>query len=170
MPDELVLSEHLLAPEYFKSIVFSGYNPASLLKVIPQLMKDAFRIESPAFYEDVVRWDVSSDPITFYAEWRAIESKDVRTNTVGTIIIQGAQNKKDKIGTVTVWILGRLQTKLPNKNVLDKMLNKTYTWLFYNNVRRTYLDEGKRRINWLDTEIRRLFDIMERGEHYERNP
>lgn len=167
MPDYTLVSD-LLAPIYFKVLEYEGPHPSRILKLIPQIILDVWRIDSPALYEDEFKWDVSADPIDFYGVWRGKEGIDERTSVFAIVKVHGKQSKKDKMGKVTVWILGKMITKFPYRNVFEKALVWTYLFLFYAEQRRRYVAERKKRLDFLENEIRKYFDMMEKEESFER--
>jgi len=52
---ELKQRIEVLAPHYVKVIKFSGNHPSRVLKIIPNLIKEIFKITSTNFFEDVIK-------------------------------------------------------------------------------------------------------------------
>ncbi len=137
----LRLMADVFSPEAVKTIKYSGFHPSKVFKIIPSLIKETFKITSTKFFEDDIRWDKSSDPIEFFAQWRGKDEKDGRTSIWIKVKVIGKQNSKDKMGNVTIYIHPYLVTKLPYSNFLDKMLTKLYSYFFYRNQKRKYISE-----------------------------
>lgn len=158
MPD-LQMKADILAPENTKVIKFSGDHPSIVLKLIPSLIKETFKVSSTNFYEDRIKWDISGDPIGFYGEWRGADKKDNKTSVWIKVKTQGEQTQKEKKGEVTIWISGIIATKFSYSNILDKSLVKIYSRLFYSEQRRRHVEEARRRFIILENEIKKQLGI-----------
>jgi len=157
---ELKLKADILLPQHEKILKYSGSHPSRVLKIIPTLVKDTFKIRSTNFYEDSIKWDTSADPIAFYGAWRGVDSKDARTSLWVNVKVQGEQEDKSKKGEVTIWISGTLVTDLPYTNILEKMISRSYSYLFYAEHRRRYIAEAKRLFEIFEGEIRKQLEMM----------
>lgn len=154
--------EDVFVPEYLKTITITVPNPARLINEIPKMMVEIFRKTGPDLYEDIIKWDVSDDPIDFYGTWRIRDVKDARSTMWGTVIIHGKQNKKDKNGNVTIWLRGSLITKIPYTTPIDKTIAWVYTKFFYAERRRAYLAKAKEHFDRLENELRATFGLVSR--------
>jgi len=138
---ELRFVADVFSPHHQKILKYSGNHPSKILKIIPLLVKDSFRITSTKFFEDEIKWDKSAEAIEFYGQWRGRDDKDGRTSIWIKVKAIGKQNSKDKKGWVTIYIHPYMITKLPYSNVFDKFLAKTYSFLFYGNQRKEYIKQ-----------------------------
>jgi hypothetical protein len=159
MPN-LKLKSDVLAPHNVKTIKFSGDHTSRILKIIPPLMKNIFKITSTKFFEDSVKWDTSGDPTSFYAVWRGRDDKDARTSVWVIVKVQGDETEKDKKGNLTIYISGILVTTLPYDNAFWKVISQTYSRVFYSEQRRRYIAEARRYLEILESEIRKQLEIM----------
>jgi hypothetical protein len=150
----LRLRAEVFQPQNFKTIRYEGHHPSRVLQFIPGLMKKAFKITSTDFYEDEIKWDVSGDPIEFLGLWRAKDDLDNRTLVWTKIKVIGKQNKKDKMGFVDINIEPWMYTELPYSNIMDKMLAKSYSFLYYGNIRRKYIKRELIKLKKLENSIR----------------
>jgi len=156
-----VLKTQILSPEEEKSISFSGSNPARFFKIIPGLIKHIFKVTSSHFFEDRIKWDVGETSVQFYGMWRGEEGKDRRSRVWAQVKLQGVQNlDKEKIGEGVILLTGFVETSFPYLTILDKTLYKTYTYLYYNNQIRYYLEEARRRFQTLETELKREIGLI----------
>jgi hypothetical protein len=155
------LKTDLLAPKYFKTYEFSGFHPTRFLKVAPQLIKDIFQITEPNTFEDKLQWDKSSDPIEFFAQWRGKDSKDSRTDFWVVILAQGVQSEKDKMGNINIKVTSTLDTKFSYSNFLERALIAAYSYLYYYKIRRRYIQEQKKLLDVLDSEIKKVLGEIE---------
>ena len=151
----------VLAPHYLKTLKFSGEHPSKLFKIIPPLIKTVFKITSTNFFEDVIKWDDTTENNMFYGEWRGKDGKDERTTLWVSVKIQGEQDEKTKKGNVTVWLRTYLITKFPYASVIDKELLRVYSYYFYSERRRKYTEDARRLLSILEKEIRTQLGIEE---------
>lgn len=159
---KLVMKSDILAPAHIKTLKFSCDHPSRLMKVIPTLMKETFKITSTNFYEDKIKWDTSADPTEFYGEWRVKDTKDNRTSLWVSVKLQGKQSIKERKGEVAVWLSGSLITEIPYSMILDKTLYRIYAYYFYSNQRRFYNEQARTLFIKLEEEIKKVLEI--RGE------
>jgi len=161
MPD-LVLKSDILAPEHEKTLKFSLYHPSKILGMVPELIKDIFRIGGTNLFEDEIKWDTSGDITKFYGSWRGKDGKDVRTTVWPKVKVLGEQSPKDKKGSITILISAELIVKFPYKNILEKALARLYSYWFYSEKRRKYTVEAKDKLDVLENEIRGIFEVRGR--------
>ena len=157
---ELQLKTDILAPRHTKTLKFAGYHPSRFLKIAPILIKDIFRITEPNTFEDKIKWDKSGDPIEFYGEWRGKDGKDKRTTFWVKIKADGIQREKDKMGEITIKVSSFIDTKFPYSNFLDKSLVRIYCYLYYNEIRRRYVEEARLLIEKLEIELKKELEAM----------
>ena len=144
----------VLAPHYLKTLKFSGYHPSRTLKIVPTLIREVFKITSTNFFEDVIKWDNSSENNMFFGAWRGKDTKDERTTLWAQIKVQGEQNEKNLKGNVTVWLRSYLITTFQYSNPLIKELLRLYAYYFYSERRRLYTEEARNLLNMLEKELR----------------
>jgi len=159
---DLVLKSDILAPEHEKTLKFSLYHPSKILGMIPELIKEIFRIGGTNLFEDEIKWDTSGDITKFSGSWRGKVPKDARSSVWPKVKVLGEQFPKDKKGSITILISGELIVKLPYKNILEKTIARLYSYWFYSEKRRKYTAEAKARLNILEDEMRRIFEVRGR--------
>ncbi|MFH1505526.1 MAG: hypothetical protein ABIE94_00875 [archaeon] len=155
----LKLKADVLAPEHAKKLKFTGQHPSRFLKIVPDLMKSIFKLGGSKFYEDKIKWDVSTENTDFYGEWRGNDPKDERTSVWAKVKVFGSQNK-DKMGSIEIEVTGTLQTEFKYSNLMGKGLVLLYSRLFYSEQRRKYLAEAKMRLEELENELKKELDKM----------
>ncbi len=149
-------------PEVSKDLTYHGHNPTKVFKLVPRLIKDIMRIKSAHFFEDEFKWDVSAEPILFFAYWRGRLKKDARTTMWINVRCQGEVSSKDNTGNVTLKIGGNISTKIPYNSFIDKALSHFYKHSFYSQQRREYIEEGRKYLEQIEAEIRKNFKMLER--------
>lgn len=160
---DYTIKTEFLAPAEKKTIEFNGFHPSKIIKMMPDLLKDTLRLEGGDVFEDKIKWDISSDPVSFYGEWRAKYEFDMRSKAKFKIVLMGSQNAKDKIGKIKIMIKGDLETTFPYTTFLHRSVLWVYLYFFYNKQRRGYIDAGKILIERIEDEIRSTFNLIKRG-------
>ena len=158
MGDEFVIRTDVLPLEGEIEREFEGSNPTKLLKEIPSMMKQIFKIGSSSFYEDKIKWDKLGDPVEFFAQWRGKVGEDFRTNFWLKVIVQGKQGMKDKNGSVVVRITGWLETEIPYETGIDKALKEVNMKMFYKKQLFRYVEGNKALIERLDKDIKEIME------------
>lgn len=149
------LRTQVLTPEEEKAISFSGAHPSRFFGIMPGLIKKHFEVTSSKFFEDKIKWDIGDKSVQFFAVWRGRLPKDGRTNIWAQVKLQGVQNlDKEKMGEAVIFLSGTVLTKFNYLTILDKALYRSYTYLYYNNIRRKYLEEARRRLTRLENDIK----------------
>ena len=161
MPKKTI-KQDVLAPEYQKILKFSGYHPSELLKIVPNLLLDIYKQQSPALFEDQMKWDASGDPVMFFVIWRLKDAKDKRTKVMTQVAMEGFQSSKDLSGRVTVAIRSWIETDATYNNALERSMVWFLDKLFYKRHRFQYIDEAKRNVIRLEDAIKSYFGTMER--------
>jgi hypothetical protein len=161
MPD-LLLKSDILAPEHEKTLKFSLYHPSKIIGMVPELIREIFKVTGSNLFEDEIKWDTSGDITKFYGSWRGKDPKDARSTVWSNVKVLGEQSPKEKKGSITIWISGELIVKLPYKNILEKSIARLYSYMFYSEKRRKYTAEAKGRLGILEDEIRRIFEVRGR--------
>jgi len=157
---EIKVKYDILSPEPTKSLEFTGTNVSKLISLIPDILKDIFRVEDSSIFEDELKWDVSGEDTEFFGTWRAKVSKDTRTTVWISVKIQGEENK-DKNGHVVVRMSGTITSSFSFENILEKALGWLHIRNVYSKQLRNYIEESKQQLNKLENEIRRKFQIIE---------
>ena len=159
---KVTIKQDVLAPEYQKVLKLSGYHPSELLKLIPTLLLDIYRQQSPALFEDTLRWDESDDPVNFYAIWRIKDAKDARTKVFTKIIVEGQQSKTDMSGKIIVAIRSWVQTDAEYNNPVGRLGVWFYDKTFYKRHRMQYIEEARRNVLRVEDAIKAYFGTLER--------
>lgn len=159
---ELILKQDLLAPAAAKYLEFSVFHPSRLVKQMPEIIKDVLRVEGGDVFEPQIKWDRSGENINFFGIWKGRYTEDVRSAIWITIKIQGSQSKKDKMGTVKIWLTGSLDTVFSYSSLLGKGFVWFYNYVFYSKQRSKYMGDGKVLLQRLEDEMKSLLNLMKR--------
>ena len=164
---KIQIKQDILSPEYIKTVKLNGYHPSELLKLVPSTLQEVLRIDAAGLFEDLVKWDVSEDPVSFAGEWRAKDGKDKRTNVWATVIIEGEQSKKDLSGKVTIVLRCQIETTLEYNNLFERGVLLLFDNLFYKNHRMAYIEDARKQMIVIEDALKRHFGAMEREKSHE---
>jgi hypothetical protein len=140
------IEDDCLAPFGKIKIEFRGKNPYALCQKTKSILQRIFEIESKDYWEKDFRWDMSSDPRTFYIRIYVNKGVDFRSKIFAEVIFQGSQpSDPNKEGAMVIFIGAKLMTEYNLKTRFQQLpfyrgLLKLYNFMFYNNVRRGYLN------------------------------
>ncbi|MFQ6020611.1 MAG: hypothetical protein ACE5J4_01160 [Candidatus Aenigmatarchaeota archaeon] len=155
---EIEYKADLLAPLHEKILEFSCIHPSRILEVLPEFIKEDFRVTSTKFWEDEIKWDVTKEPIEFFGSWRGRDPKDERTDIWVFATAQGEQTLKTKEGWVIIKLRGIITSKFPYSWRWG--IHWAYMRLYYSKQRRWYMKEGRERLDMLEDRIRKYFEVL----------
>jgi hypothetical protein len=160
MPWRLV--DNVLAPREEIVLNYSGPNPFSVYYVLRRCFDVIVKVQSKDVFEDLFKWDITSDPRSFFVKFRVRKGYDNFTKGFIFIELDGEQpSDPSKNGKVSIRIRSTLETewKIDGfKRILFPIVY-LYHLSFYNARRRRYLDELKSFIYRIEEEIRNNFNI-----------
>ncbi len=160
---EFTIKHDILAPQHELIREFSGQHLSRLMSFVPNEMKFVWRLESSQFFEDKLKWNVSSDPLFFYGEWRGKDNKDILTDSYSVgwvkIRLQGYQSSKTKAATATMWITGWIQTEIDYENPLFDTLKYVYIKTLYQKQIHYFIRHEKQLIDRFDKAVREFLEV-----------
>jgi len=166
MPDFVFITD-MLAPQSEIVREFYVHHPSKALKEIPDILKETWKLKGSKVFEDKIKWDIAADPIDFFGQWRGRDVKDSYTTIWIKIRCLGKMAVQSKVGHITVWIEGFMETKLPYKNIMDEAWKYMYLKLIYEQQLKDYLVEGKAKVLALDNKIREVFETWKAADEGE---
>ncbi|MBU3904601.1 MAG: hypothetical protein KJ906_00425 [Nanoarchaeota archaeon] len=158
------IATNILAPAGSKTVQYVGPRPGRIFKLIPDMIKTTMGISSGSFWEDEIRWDASSNPVSFYGLWRGKKGLDALTKLWFEVEVRGTQDSKTKDGDISLKLKGKIETKVGYKTIIDKGLILVYQRMFYKNQRLNYIEEANRKIQILEDMIREEFNLMRKEQ------
>jgi len=164
MPSKSSIATNLLAPAPAKTIQFVGKAPARIFDSVKDLMKDIFGMDSGSIWEDKIKWDTSSNPVSFYGLWRGKMGKDAYSKVWIEIEAAGTQSKEDGTGELSVKIKGKLETSFKHSTILHRGMFRIFKITFYKKQREQYMIDAVRKLNDFEDAIREQFELMRREE------
>jgi len=140
MIEELKIIDDILAPSDTLKIRYEGKNPFLVATLVPKLIRDVMKIPGKDLFESDIRWDVSSEPRSFYGQWMGQRTEDRWSKSRIRVIVQGEQHSKEKIGWALIEIKGTVETSYTFSNFLQRSFWWFYNYSFYYKQRRAYID------------------------------
>jgi hypothetical protein len=159
------LEDDCLAPSGKITVEFKGKNPFRIYKVLKDSLKKVFGVGASAIWERDFRWDITSDPRSFFVRYFVKKGIDMRSNVLAEIILEGDQpSDPEKDGKIRITIKGKLITEYERKTALQKLsIYKGLIWLynffFYNRIRRNYLALCTDWLTKLEEEFRSILSM-----------
>jgi hypothetical protein len=143
-----VLEDDCLAPTVKMTINYTGPNPIKLYKQVRPMFEKIFDVTAKDIWERDYRWDVTTEPRSFFIRIYVKKDLDQRSGLLIEVIFEGKQpSDPSKEGSMTVTLNGRLKTEFEIRTPIYKPIWWLYNYFFYGNVRRSYL---KLCNDWLD--------------------
>ena len=154
-----------IAPQGRIKIEYRGKNPFGMVQKAKSIILRVFDIEQSGFWERDFRWDISSDPRSFYIRYYANKSLDMRSKVLGEVVFQGVQPADpNKDGALVIFIGAKLKTEFNLVKNFQKMpfykgFLKIYNFAFYNKIRRQYIFECAKWVEQLNREFRLALNV-----------
>lgn len=140
-----VVEDDCLAPRPQLKIEYSGPNPFSIYQKAEGILRTIWQIGGVDYWERDFRWDVTSDPRSFFVRICINKKFDARSAAFAEITMEGVQPADPtKPGKVTILLAAKLKSEfdissLFQRSPIYKALLWIYNKFFYSNVRRGYI-------------------------------
>jgi hypothetical protein len=140
-----ILEDDCLLPGRYVRIIYNGPNPFSIYQSNFSILQRAIEIDASDYWERDFRWDISSDPRSFYVRIIVEKKMDARSVIYFEIIMQGNQpSDPSKNGSLTINVGAKLKTEYKldtpfQQSPFYKSLLWLYNFLFYFRIRRDYI-------------------------------
>lgn len=158
--------DEALAPKAAVTIDYKGKDPFRIYHVLPAMLQRIFHGRGKNIFERSFKWDITSDPMEFSFEIWFDDSKfDSRSNPKIRIRGHGYQpsNLENSNGIIKIEVKAFLETSYRFGNIFEKSIAMPFIWsyhrLWYNNIRRRYMQIIRERVEQLTREIRELYGI-----------
>ena len=138
------VTDECLTPDKYTWVKYAGPDPWGVVRKITDSLKPSFHLSSSGRLFDRLNTDVTSDPATFYAEWRARRELSLWTYMWVFIKVQGKVSKATNKGEFWMRMSGELKTSIKTKGIAGFFLHSfwtIYSYLFYDHRRREMLEQ-----------------------------
>jgi len=137
---KLQIMDDCLAPDRYVYLTYSGPDPWGVAKKISESLKGFFHVSTSGTNHERLNWDISGDPINFWSRWWVKKNMSMFSRAWFYIWVQGTKSKTDNTGQFTLRLHGELKTNVGGPSILLKPFWVTYSYLFYNRVRRRFIE------------------------------
>lgn len=148
-----------LEPEKYVNLSYRGPNPWGVAKQITERIRPFFHVSASGTSNTRLNWDISGDPITFYSTWWVRRNLSNFTTARFFFKIIGSKSKTKDEGEFFLQINAQLETSVEGWKVLLWPFWLTYSYLFYNRLRRNYLKMCQTMAYNFRNELKEFFDL-----------
>lgn len=156
---KLEIKDDCLTPDRHIFLRYNGPDPWGVVGKISGMIKPFFHVSTSSTNNDRLNWDVSGDPIQFYSTWWVKKSMSAYSKAKFYIKAQGEKSKTDNTGWFVMQMYADLETTFTGPGVVLKPMWLMYSYLFYNKVRRNYLDSCRNYAYNFRNEIKKHFNL-----------
>ncbi|MBL7160562.1 MAG: hypothetical protein ISS93_01785 [Candidatus Aenigmarchaeota archaeon] len=156
---KLVIQDECLAPEKYVYLTYSGPDPWGVVKKIADSLKGFFHVSSSGVCHARLNWDIASDPIAFWSLWWVKRKMSGNSTAVVYIWVQGTKSKTDNTGQFTLRLHSELRTRASGPSIILKPFWLTYSYLFYDRVRRRYIETCRNLVLNFRNEIKEHYNL-----------
>jgi hypothetical protein len=160
---KLTLKDDCLAPNRFVYLDYSGPDSFGVAKKIGGMLNDFFRVGSSSVGEYDFRWDRSGDPIGFFVRWWVKKEMSNFSTAWFHIQVQGNKAKETGEGSFTMEISAELKTSIENESPFFRAIWGLYSYFFYNQRRRDYINICTNLATGLRDEIKGHYNLRVKG-------
>jgi len=156
---KIEIVDNCLAPEKDIFLKYSGPNPWGVVKKIESTIKPFFHVSSVGLSNTRLNWDRSGDPIEFFATWWVKKPFSAHSGARWDIKVQGNQSKTTGTGRFSIRITANLTTKFEGWSPFVKPLWHIYSYLFYDKVRRRFIERCREYSEGFKNELKEHFNL-----------
>lgn len=142
---KIELFDDCLYPDKIFVFRYEGKEPWKVVNNLTNSVKQHFHVTRGEWNQYDLRWDPTDDPIWFFSQWwmapKFSESPESRMLLV--LKVRGSEGKTDKSGFFNMIMAAHLSTKFKGWGPLLKVFYPIYSYLFFNRVRRSYIEKCK---------------------------
>lgn len=154
------IHDDCLAPDRYIYLSYKGPDPWSVSKKIAEMLKPHFHVSTSGICNQRINWDVVGKNISFYSVWWVKKSFSEYTQMRVEIKIIGKKSKSNNYGEFTMQINPWLQTKFSTWGFILKPAWLIYSYLFYNRLRRKYIETCRNMVYSFRNKIKEYFNLQ----------
>lgn len=146
---------------------YVGPNPFRICLRASDILLRFFEVEKKDVWERDFRWDISSDPNKFHVRFFVQKKIDDKSEIFAEIVMEGVQpSDPTKNGNVSILISGKVITNYPLNTAFKRLpvyrgIIWFYHFVFYDSVRKGYLNMCKIFLDDLTKEFKKILGIAE---------
>ena len=155
----ITISDECFSPDKYLYFNYSGPDPWAVVNHINDTARDFFHLGASDWCFERLNWDISGDPIDFWALFSARVEVSGHTKIMIYIRVQGKTSKTTNKGNFTMRLHALVNSEFEGYRVVLKPLWYIYSYLFFNNVRRSYLRRCQTLVMAFRDEIKRYYNM-----------
>jgi hypothetical protein len=138
---KMVIRDDCMTPDRYLRLKYTGPDPWGVAEFLNANLKEFFHVSSSKISNYRINWDVTGDPVSFYARWWA--RKQVSRMSMMKFIFKlvGEKGKVKNEGSFSLSYHARVITEVSGWGGLLKPFWSLYSYLFYNRLRRKYIEQ-----------------------------
>lgn len=156
---KLVIRDDCLAPDRFTSIKYDGPNPLTIIKKIASSIKPFFHVTSSGTAQPKYLIDNSGESVKFYSEWWARIEVSRWTYIWIKFKVRGNESKREGSGDFHLQLWGYVETNFEARSILLKPFWLIYSYIFYDRVRRRYIERCRNLLLNFRNEIKEYYNL-----------
>ena len=157
---KIEIVDNCLAPEKDIFLNYKGANPWGVWKAIHGGIRPFFHISAVGMSNYDFKWDRSSpDFIEFFSKWWIKKNFSNHSTMRVDVKVQGKQFKSTNEGNFSVRITSDIVTNFEGWSVFLKPLWYMYSYLFYDKVRRRFIDRCREYSEGFKNELKEQFGL-----------
>lgn len=140
---KMVIRDDCMTPDRYMRLKYTGPDPWGMAEFLNGNLKQFFHVSTSKVNNYRINWDVTGDPISFYARWWARKEVGRFTELKFIFKLVGEKGKTRNEGKFSLSYHARVITTFSSWGPLMKPFWSLYSYLFYNRVRRKYIEQCK---------------------------
>lgn len=153
-------ADFLSEPADVVHMQFKCDNPVKLLDKMPMIIQVVLEVNGTKLAEKIFRWD-STDG-SFHGVYAGFRKYDAWTKMWVDIMIWGKQDLQTKFGACRIKVKGYLITDFDYYTSLQQGFWWTYTYLYYNRVRKKHFEKSKECFYAIVDEIKGTLGVLKK--------
>ena len=156
---KIEITDHCLAPERFIYLKYKGKDPWGVAKHITDRIKPFFHISASGTSNYWFNWSRNPDSDSFYTLWWVKKAFSGWSYMQVNLKLQGKKMKADNTGEFTLQMDADLKTEVTGMSSLLMPFWYMYSYLFYNRVRRKWIDKCRDLVESFRNDIKEKFEL-----------
>lgn len=155
----IVIRDDCAVPDRYVRMKYSGPNPWGVSDFLNDNLKPFFHVSTSKVNNYRINWDITGDPITFYARWWVNKEVGRFTYMKFTFKVVGEKGKIKNEGKFSLSYHARVITEFGGWGPLLTPVWTIYSYLFFNRVRRKYIEQCRNYMSTFKNMVKEHFNI-----------
>jgi hypothetical protein len=138
---KMKIMDDCMTPDRYLRLKYSGPDPWGVAEFINANLKKFFHVSTSKTSNYRINWDVTGDPMSFYARWWVKKEMSRMTHLKFIFKLVGHKGKTRNEGEFSLSYHARVITEISGRGLFLKPFWTLYSYLFYNRVRRKSIEQ-----------------------------